>query len=332
MSMQSNMRETIPSYIQSSSEEFRMCLFFHFVLVMVMFHTSVFLTKANKCIKDTLKIQNVHVFPKTWFNVQLLVFWIQTQRLLNWMKLWSNKERVGHFLAHLSAEACVSVYTNNSVHLKLKIMSIVVISWMDFVHQQKKQIYSLLICYVHSQYVINNAKMCMNPFRPRRTTETLAPAPAGQACLTSHPATAGTAFPPDHCTNYIFINSSTSSWAVSWLSKSSLSLPPPALPGHKALPCLPSHSEPGQQSTAPPLTCLQTQTTGIHLMGQKLWGKGERDRHELCSLTAAADQNHVWTGMASKQMCACSFVTVVIYILVWLKTLSLVRKLPETTV
>lgn len=54
-----------------------------------------------------------------------------------------------------------------------------------------------------------------------------------------------------------------------------------------------SRSEPGQRPTVPPLTCLQTQTAGIHLRGQK-----HSARTGACSCCApwlqAADPGHVW--------------------------------------
>ena len=105
---------------------------------------------------------------------------------------------------------------------------------MDFIPQQEKMYSTLLysaLYYVH--FVSNSAGLCTNPLWPQRSVRPLWHA---QYRLRSHLLQLGKQVwlltllqlalpsPPDHLTNYIFINSSTSSWVVGWLSKSSLSL------------------------------------------------------------------------------------------------------------
>lgn len=99
---------------------------------------------------------------------------------------------------------------------------------MDFIHQRKKEIYSLPFCNMSTVSMSVTTQVCAWILSDHRAvldhcdTHTCS-SWAGRfdfsPCYSWH------CIPPlDHYTNYIFINSSTSSWVVGWLSKSSLSL------------------------------------------------------------------------------------------------------------
>lgn len=56
-------------------------------------------------------------------------------------------------------------------------------------------------------------------------------------------------------------------------------------------------------------------------------------RHELCSLTAAGDDYHVWTVMVSKQQCALVLLSLLsVPFLIWVYSSVTVRKWHETAV